>query len=182
MQLSLEVAVSGHPQCPLTQLKQLANSLGLPLIDDAEGAHYLLYQNVNRLELLNTNEPKTKAICVDFAAGKAQHRRLYGGGKGQDFSKALGLHKFPEATIIDATAGMGSDAFVMATLGCQVTLLERNPIIQQLLSDGLARADDSDDSEVQAIATRMRLVQQESQKYLESLETDEYPQLIYLDP
>jgi len=177
-----QVAVSGHRHCPLPQLEQLAKSLRLPLLVDAPDAQYLLHQNINRLELLNANEPKTKSICVDFETGKTQHRRLYGGGKGQDFSKALGLQKFPEATIIDATAGLGGDAFVMATLGCRVTMLERNTIVQQLLSDGLARADSSDNSDVQAIATRMRLVQQHSIAYLEMLEVDEYPQLIYLDP
>lgn len=182
METTPQVAISGHQHCPLTQLEQLAKSLRLPLLSDAPDAQYLLNQNINRLELLNAAEPKTKAICVDFEAGKAHHRRLYGGGKGQDFSKALGLQKFPQATIIDATAGLGGDAFVMATLGCKVTLLERNTIVQQLLSDGLARADSSEDSEVQVIATRMRLVQQHAITYLESLETDEYPQLIYLDP
>lgn len=182
METTPQVAVSGHKNCPLTQLEQLAKSLRLPLLSNAPDAEYLLYKNINRLELINAAEPKTKAICVDFEAGKTHHRRLYGGGKGQDFSKALGLQKYPEATIIDATAGLGGDAFVMATLGCKVTLLERNIIVQQLLSDGLTRADSSEDSEVQAIASRMRLVQQQAVSYLESLEADEYPQLIYLDP
>ena len=182
MDTSPQVAINGHENCPLAQLEQLAKSLRLPLLSDAPNAQYVLNQNINRLELINANEPKTKAICVDFEAGKTQHRRLYGGGKGQDFSKALGMQKFPKASIIDATAGLGSDAFVMATLGCTVTMLERNAIIQQLLSDGLSRADSSEDSEVQAIATRMRLVQQQSISYLENLEADEYPQLIYLDP
>ena len=176
------VAVSGHSNCPLAQLEQLAKSLRLPLLSAAPNAQYWLHQNINRLELLNAAEPKTKAICVDFEAGKAHHRRLYGGGKGQDFSKALGLQKFPNATIIDATAGLGGDSFVMATLGCKVTMLERNTIVQQLLSDGLARADSSDDSDVQKIATRLRLVSKHAITYLENLETDEYPQLIYLDP
>ena len=182
METSPQVAISGHESCPLSQLEQLAKLLRLPLLGDVPAAQYLLYRGVNRLELLNSNEPNTKAIFVDFEAGKSRHRRLYGGGKGQDFSKALGLQKFPEATIIDATAGLGGDSFVMATLGCNVTMLERNPIVQQLLGDGLARADSSEDSEVQAIATRLRLVQQQSIDYLESLEGDEFPQLIYLDP
>ena len=177
-----QIAVSGHKDCPLTQLEQLAKLLHLPLHSTATNAQYQLYQGISRLELVNTAEPKTKPVFVDFEAGKTQHRRLYGGGKGQDFTKALGLQKYPRASIIDATAGLGGDAFVMATMGCKVTLLERNPIIQQLLSDGLARADSSEDSEVQAIAANMRLVQQHSLPYLASLEADEYPQLIYLDP
>jgi len=176
------LAVSGHENCSLTELTQLAKLLNLPLHANRSTAQYLLHQSPNRLELLNTNEPNTKAIFVDFEAGKNNHRRLYGGGKGQDFAKALGLQKFPKATIIDATAGLGGDAFVMATLGCKVTLIERNPVIQQLLSDGLARADSSEDPDVQTISARMRLVQQHAISYLDKLEADEYPQLIYLDP
>ena len=177
-----QLAVSGHEHCSLAELSQLAKLLNLPLHADNPKAHYLLHQSINRLELLNANEPSVKAIFVDFEAGKNHHRRLYGGGKGKDFSKALGLQKFPGARIIDATAGLGGDAFVMAALGCEVTLLERNPVVQQLLSDGLARADSSDDKDVQAIASKMRLVQQNATDYLDKLEADEYPQLIYLDP
>ena len=128
METSPQVAISGHELCPLSQLEQLSKLLRLPLLANAPKAQYLLHRSINRLELLNSNEPNTKAIFVDFEAGKSRHRRLYGGGKGQDFSKALGLQKFPEATIIDATAGLGGDSFVMATLGCNVTMLERNPM------------------------------------------------------
>ena len=182
MESSAKIAVSGHENCSLADLEQLAKLLRLPLKTTAPNAEYLLHRGVDRLELISSIEPKTKAVCIDFETGKAQHRRLYGGGKGQDFSRALGLQKFPKATIIDATAGLGGDAFVMATLGCNVTLIERNPIIQQLLADGLARADESEDSDVKAIASQMRLVQQNASSYLKMLEADEYPQLIYLDP
>jgi 16S rRNA (guanine1516-N2)-methyltransferase len=41
---------------------------------------------------------------------------------------------------LDATAGLGRDAFVLASLGCQVHLLERSPIVAALLADGLRRA------------------------------------------
>lgn len=177
-----QLAVSGHESCSLTELSQLAKLLNIPLHTDSPDAQYLLHQSINRLELLNAKEPNTKAIFVDFEAGKNHHRRLYGGGKGKDFSKALGIQKFPGAAIIDATAGLGGDAFVMAALGCEVTLLERNPVVQQLLSDGLSRADGSEDKEVQSITSRMRLVQQNAMNYLQNLEADEYPQLIYLDP
>lgn len=182
MSIPVTLAVSGHPDCPASEIEQRARLLRCPLFDAQPDAQFVLHQSPDRLELYNPREPNTKAIFADFVEGKTRHRRLYGGGKGQDMSKALGLQKFPNATVIDATAGLGSDAFVMATLGCHVTLLERNPVVQLLLSDALARADASGDADVQAISARMRLVQSASIDYLEALEPEDYPQLIYLDP
>jgi 16S rRNA (guanine1516-N2)-methyltransferase len=90
---------------------------------------YHLVQTPDRLELHDTLDPKMGAVYVDFVEGKARHRRQFGGGKGQDIAKAIGLHKFKNPRVIDATAGLGREAFVLASLGCHLTLLERSPII-----------------------------------------------------
>ena len=42
--------------------------------------------------------------------------------------------------MIDATAGLGRDAMVLASLGCQVSLIERCPAVAALLLDGYERA------------------------------------------
>jgi 16S rRNA (guanine1516-N2)-methyltransferase len=44
-------------------------------------------------------------------------------------------------TIIDATAGLGHDTFLLACCGFEVTALERNPVVYALLRDGLRRAE-----------------------------------------
>ena len=46
----------------------------------------------------------------------------------------------PEHHLIDATCGLGLDAFILALAGWQVSMLEQSPIIHALLSDGLKRA------------------------------------------
>ncbi|MCL4129716.1 UNVERIFIED_CONTAM: hypothetical protein GTU68_044308, partial [Idotea baltica] len=80
-------------------------------------------------------------VRCDFAGGAAKHRRLYGGGKGQDVAKAVGLsHKGFKPKILDLTAGLGRDSFVLASLGASLLMLERHPIVFALLEDGLARA------------------------------------------
>ena len=76
------------------------------------------------------------------------HRRQFGGGKGQMIAKAVGIKGGIKPQILDATAGLGKDAFVLATLGCEMTLLERSPIIHQLLQDGIERASESDVSDI----------------------------------
>lgn len=92
------------------------------------------------LGLVDGRQPQQKPVVVDFVAGKARHRQLYGGGRSQAIAKAVGLHQRARLTVIDATAGLGQDAFVLAGLGAQVQLLERHPWVYLLLSDGLARA------------------------------------------
>ena len=143
---------------------------------------YQLVQTPQRLELHDTHDPKVGAVYVDFVEGKAQHRRKFGGGKGQDIAKAIGLHKFKHPHVIDATAGLGRESFVLATLGCTVTLLERSPIVHALLADGLKRALDSDDSEAVDIASRMTLYLADAHVWLGAMPVNDVPDVVYLDP
>lgn len=93
-----------------------------------------------RLELRKLDEPKLGAIAVNFVDGTMAHRRKFGGGRGEAVAKAVGIKGDYLPTIIDATAGLGRDAFVLASAGCKVLLVERNPIVAALLEDGLVRA------------------------------------------
>ena len=79
---------------------------------------------------------------------------------------------------VDATAGLGEDALLLAAAGFEVTLVERDPVIAALLADALERA--AVDERLAPIAARMQLVCAESTAYLRSLE--ESPALVYLDP
>ncbi|MDT8371599.1 MAG: class I SAM-dependent methyltransferase [Gammaproteobacteria bacterium] len=119
-------------------------------------------------------------VFIDFEAGKNAHRRQFGGGRGQPLAKAIGLKQGATPTVIDATAGFGRDAFVLAHLGCELTLVERNPLIATLLSDALIRA--VNNSEIAPIISRMKLVNQDSVSYLQQLATIDYPDVIYMDP
>lgn len=141
---------------------------------------YQLVQTAERLELQDSLDPKIGAVYVDFAEGKARHRLLFGGGKGQDIAKAIGLHKIKQPQVVDATAGLGREAFVLASLGCHVTLLERSPIMHALLADGLKRASATDDEQLQAIISRMHLEHQDALNWLATTATK--PDVVYLDP
>lgn len=99
-----------------------------------------LFLTFEQLELRKLDEPKLGAVAVDFASGAVAHRRKFGGGKGQAIAKAVGLKGKFLPHIIDATAGLGRDSFVFASLGCKVTLMERSPVVAALLQDGLIRA------------------------------------------
>ena len=131
------------------------------------------------LQLLELGPGAPGPVRVDFVEGAVAHRRQFGGGSGQMIAKAVGVQSGVRPTVLDATAGLGRDAFVLASLGCEMTLIERQPLIAALLEDGLARA--QRDAEVAPIAARMRLLCGNAIALMQQWQ-DEAPQVIYLDP
>lgn len=124
-------------------LESVAERWGLTYSKDAE--FELVFEN-NILSLIKRDEPKLKGISVDFVSGAVAHRRKFGGGRGQSIAKAVGLKQGVTPTVVDGTAGLGRDAFVLASLGCKVIMVERHPVVAALLEDGLRRA--YEDSEI----------------------------------
>lgn len=176
----MNIAVAASPQISPRQLLQLAEDVSLPLFDGAGEYAYLLYQTADHLQLRSLIEPHINPLYVDFIGGQSRHRRLYGGGKGQHLARAIGLKKHPHPVVVDATAGLGRDAFVLATLGCKVTMLERSAVIAALLRDGLQHAQDADDEAVVNIAQQMQLVHADAINWLQS--NSSMADVIYLDP
>ena len=107
------------------------------------------------------------------------HRRKFGGGRGEAVAKAVGIKGNDFPTVIDATAGLGRDAFVLAAIGCKVRLVERHPVVAALLEDGLARA--YADAEIgKFMQERMQLV---AVSHIAQLDCEkEQADVVYLDP
>src|SRR5690606_31731336 len=85
--------------------------------------------------------------------------------------------------VLDLPAGLGRDAFVLASLGCAVQLVERSPIVFALLEDGLTRARQfaaEQDQELAQILARMQAYRAQAADYLQGLADD--VDVIYLDP
>ncbi len=144
---------------------------------------YSLYLTEERLELIchYKGTTKTHRIFAEFLKGPLGYRRLKGGGRNQAIAKAVGLKSLtPPLTILDATAGLGADSFVLASLGCQVHLLERSPIIAALLLDGLKRAEDQ--KEITEIIQKMQVTVEDARKILRDLPNENCPDVVYLDP
>lgn len=169
-----------------TSARELAGRLHLPLADDmAQPPDLLLQLGSDGLSLQSTaadvpGAAAPGAVRVDFVQGALAHRRVHGGGAGQMVARAVGIRGAIRPTILDATAGLGRDAFVLAALGCEVTLIERQPVIAALLADGLLRAQQSG-GEVAEIAARMRLLTGDAIQLMECW-SDPVPQVIHLDP
>jgi 16S rRNA (guanine1516-N2)-methyltransferase len=160
----------------------LAARLGLPLVAEEDASDYRLIFVDQMLQLQKCGS-RMGGIYVDFVNGKVGHRFRYGGGKGQLIAKAVGLKKGEPPSVLDLTAGLGRDAFVLASLGCQMTLLERSPIVAALLQDGLERAkSESEIAEIAEVVGRMTLVEAEALEYLQGGDSQPRPEVCYLDP
>ena len=144
-----------------------------------QSSGFSLHYDDKGLSLYKTDEPKLGAINVDFITGAVAHRRKFGGGKGQSIAKAVGLNKGATPVVLDATAGLGRDGFVLASLGCKVILHERHPVVAALLYDGLQRA--YNDSEIGPwMQQNMSLIFGSSHTLL--AQCDSMPDVVYLDP
>ncbi|MCT8344119.1 16S rRNA (guanine(1516)-N(2))-methyltransferase RsmJ [Photorhabdus kleinii] len=157
-------------------LSQLVERWGL--VHD-ENAIMALVLTPQRLELRKRDEPKLGGIYVDFVSGTMAHRRRFGGGRGEAIAKAIGIKKDYLPTVVDATAGLGRDAFVLASLGCHVRMLERHPVVAALLDDGLQRG--YQDEEIGGwLQERMTLLHTSSITALADITPQ--PDVVYLDP
>ncbi|WP_255774904.1 class I SAM-dependent methyltransferase [Halomonas alkalisoli] len=155
--------------------------MGLPL-GAASDAELILRRQDGTLVLCGDEKRYGKPLVVDFVAGRAAHRRRFGGGRGQLIARACGLGGGVTPSVVDATAGLGRDAFVLASLGARVLMIERVAAIHALLEDALARA--CRDAETAEIARRLTLLHGDAARNLADLVADSgvAPQVVHLDP
>lgn len=121
--------------------------------------------------------PMRRSLRCDFVGGAVQHRLRFGGGRGQDLPKAAGFKPGINPHIIDATAGLGRDAFLLASLGATVTMIERSTEMHALLHDGMARALDAGGVTAEIIS-RMKLIHGDAIQLLPGLSA----KIVLVDP
>lgn len=169
--------------------RSLANALSrelvLPLVDvkTAESFTHQFRVSSKGLQLLAAHQQGKSRLFAEFVRGATGYRRKHGGGYRQTIAKAVGI-KGPKysLTVLDATAGLGRDAFVLACLGCEVHLVERSAIIAALLKDGLARARQEPEL-CTIVQERISVSVADAQKILSAMESsNEGPDVVYLDP
>ena len=168
----------------------IAADLGLPVleykkIDEMkDGMILVLSQGGLAIQRLGKNSPGP--VRCDFVNGTVNHRRLYGVGKNQDIAKAVGISNGAyKPFVADLTAGLGSDGFVLASLGAKILMIERNPVVSALLHDGLTRARSeasNTGTDLEEILKRISLVHGDADFYLRGFEEASRPDVIYLDP
>lgn len=107
-----------------------------------------------------------KPICVDFSKYNKINKTLI---------KACGEKN---KNILDCTAGLCRDSFILACKNYNITSIEKNKIIFALLKDGYKNA--LYDNELNKIIKNIKLINEDSINFLENCKEDF--DCIYLDP
>ncbi|MGM0769214.1 MAG: class I SAM-dependent methyltransferase [Pseudomonadota bacterium] len=179
------IAVACSPLGNAVEARHLAETLAVPFLGVVKPRQVtdfavVLLSDEQGLCLQMTGKGAPGPVRAEFVSGKAGYRREHGGGTGQLVARAIGLQKTRAPLhVVDATAGLGQDAFVLAGLGCRVTLFERNPVIHALLADGLARA--ALNTDCAPIVARMTLCPGSSAEWLAQA-PEGAADIVYLDP
>ena len=131
-------------KAPCGTFEQLAQALTLPIIEDVSehvaniAPNDLLVERINgAMSLRAVSKRYGGPVAVSFPARGLHNKQ----NVQQLLPKAVGLAKCPGfyPSVLDATAGLGQDAYQLALLGCRVSLIEQHPVIHALLADGIDR-------------------------------------------
>lgn len=117
-------------------------------------------------------------MLVDFLSGKLTYRRQNASLRNEILARAMGLNHHSNPIIVDATAGLARDSFILASLGFEIYLLERSDIVHALVADGIQRA--MENIHVAPIVKRLHLIHTDAIAWLQKGEI--IPDIIYLDP
>ncbi|MFA6284269.1 MAG: class I SAM-dependent methyltransferase [Desulfurivibrionaceae bacterium] len=175
-----KIAVSHTAPELADKARGLAAQLGLPLYNPEENTPALLLTlTPERLELRQTTKGAEGPLCIDFIGGPIEYRRRQTTSRKEGIARAVGLKGGASPVVLDLTAGLGRDSFILASLGCTVRMVERSPVVAALLADGIQRA--KEDQALAGIMARLSLMAGDS---LEILRTwrGEYPEVICIDP
>ncbi|NKF22590.1 class I SAM-dependent methyltransferase [Solimonas marina] len=147
-----------------------------PAPGTARGFSFALESGADGLTLHAHHHPDFRPIRCDWTAPDI--RRRVAGGRRQLLARAIGLHKQADLSVLDATAGLGRDGYVLAALGASVTMLERQPLFAALLADAHARA--ADQADHAAVAARIEVVAGDAASFMR--DTTRRWDVVHLDP
>lgn len=161
-----------------------AAQLGLPVLGTCAASRELprdklvleVAEGVPSIRMTGRGVAGPVSAGFDDAALAARRRA----GHNELLGRAVGWKQSRAPSVLDATGGFGRDAFVLADLGCEVQICEREPAMALLLGEAIRRARESDDAWLQQVASRMHLCPGEAQEVFaqRAIEYD----VIYLDP
>jgi 16S rRNA (guanine1516-N2)-methyltransferase len=173
------LAVSAEHDSLNSKAIVLAQSLQLPFVpQDSLDYLYLLIVTSEKLLLKSTQRKNTNAIYVDFLSAKLRYRQK--NPQRELLKKAMGM---PSGFVVDATAGLGEDAFILATKGYNVLMIERSPILAKLLEDGLERYHTALSPTNSAFKNgSLRFIHRNAIDYLPILAQTTTIDVVYLDP
>lgn len=184
--LSIAVSFTGSDTDRMDKALCLAKQLQIDMVPQATLEKYkllLLYTEKGlQIQLKHDSASKRPAtLHIDFLSDALTYRRRHGGGIKQSLARAVGIKSGIRPSVIDATAGLGKDSFLLASLGCKVIMIERSQVLASLLEDGLERMMGSNELE-STIKNNLSLLHGSAITLLSQITKEDRADTIYLDP
>nr|CRH04992.1 conserved UPF0341 protein of unknown function [Candidatus Magnetococcus massalia] len=175
------IVITAESKLFAPQAEKLAQQQGwqwLPKGKPPEQSSVLLL-GIDGLQLLpEVDRRKEKPLRVVLSGGPIDPSGAEAWVRGQPLARAIGIKGARTPSVLDATAGLGEDGWLIARLGCSVTLLERDPVMAALLADGLNRAQLN--METAEVAKRVTLHHGDALSWFK--ENSPSIDVVYLDP
>ena len=147
------------------------------IMENSNNSSYTLYKENNILKLKSLQHKEWLPFFIDFNSNKLTLRKNQTGLK-SELARAIGIKKDFKPYVLDTTAGLGRDSFLIASLGCNVKMIERNSVIFELLNNALENA--KTDEKLYDIIQKMILINDNSINFLKN--TKEVFDVVYIDP
>lgn len=172
----MQIISKAENEADKQEAERIAKHMCLPLVEDlpeGDKEELMLRFDSHGLALVKGE----LVLRGDFTT---MHKRLKPANlRGELLVRAAKMKEPKEERIaVDATAGMGEDALLLAASGFHVRLYEYNPIIAALLRDALRRA--ALVPELEEAVSRMQLFEENSVHAMPDLQIR--PDVILLDP
>ncbi len=177
---------STHPgTCPVlardgADAGAVARRWGLPIADAGTPPGLRLVVDRAGLALADTRPGRPGPLRVDWQDPALLRRLQRAGATHEPLARAAGARRGRRPVVIDATAGLGTDAAVLAAIGCPVTLVEAAPVVAALLDDGVRRA--AIDYRLAGLCARLTLHHGDALALLRGGALSASPEVVYLDP
>lgn len=175
---SKRFAISSNTPTRAKDAIALSKKLGIDYINEISTDYeYVLRYTNDQLGLFKTTDKKKTLFYIDFLSGKMLYRIAHSKRSNELLARAIGIKPSHTPRIVDATAGLGRDSFILAALGYEVILIERSDILYYLLLDAIHRA--KEDARIAEIISRLHLIHGDAKDWLKAHSP---PDIIYLDP
>lgn len=161
----------------------ISRRFNIPMLSDSENAtvepgHVVIEIDTSGTFLrLSSWEPRSR-WAPDLSSGKLGYRQAQHRATSELLRKATGNQGGRQYSLLDATAGAGTDAVMLAALGFEVTALERHAVLALMLDEALARA--RTDAGAPESLSDLRFVHADAIAWMQS--STEPFDVIYLDP
>lgn len=161
--------------------RQYATALGLTPVSDVPDHGFYIERDDHGLVLRHAADRVGAGLrCALADASELADRQA--GGRRSPLARAFGLHRHPPMRVLDTTAGLARDAATLASLGCDVTAIERQPALYALIDDATRRIDAASDDKPSWWPNWRPPVHADAARWLSADGGDDAFDVIYIDP